>query len=233
MAYKNQPTVGDISLPAGPAFSTPSKVMKAGGASAANIKKVQKQEIGKPLSKAMQQWVQANRSKLKQPTKKQKAIFEKYDQMQKAGMLDTKPAKQNNQTTVKQSRVTKPVTGTTPARNTKAKSEAARIASTMKSEVTKRESQKVTDAIKRDVNKRAESRSGTRGAAPQTESKTEQRRRGSSVKRTGKKVNLGKTLQNLSDKFKLTRKAGEVFTVGNMKYVSDGKGGIRSSQRFR
>ena len=75
-------------------------------------------------------------------------------------------------------------------------------------------------------------KAGTRGAAEQPKPKTKPRR-GSGVKRTGKKVNLGKALQNLSDKFKLTRKAGEVFTVGNMKYVSDGKGGIRSSQRFR
>ena len=122
---------------------------------------------------------------------------------------------------------------TKPKPNAKAKSESAKIASAMKSEVNTRKSQKVTDAMKRDVNKRAESRSGTRKAAQQTESKTEQRRRGSGVKKTGKKVNLGKTLQNLSDKFKLTRKAGEVFTVGNMRYVSDGKGGIRSSQRIR
>ena len=57
--------------------------------------------------------------------------------------------------------------------------------------------------------------------------------RGSGVEKTGKKIDLGKTLKNLSDNFKLTRKAGEVFTVGNMRYVSDGKGGIRSSQRIR
>ena len=57
--------------------------------------------------------------------------------------------------------------------------------------------------------------------------------RGSGVKKTGKKVNVGKALQSLSDKFKLTRKAGEVFTVGNMRYVSNGRGGIRSSQRIR
>lgn len=55
---------------------------------------------------------------------------------------------------------------------------------------------------------------------------------------TAKKVRktigkVGKSLSKLSDAFKLTRKAGEVFTVGNMKYVSDGKGGIRSSQRIR
>ena len=55
---------------------------------------------------------------------------------------------------------------------------------------------------------------------------------------TAKKVRktigkVGKSLGKLSDAFKLTRKAGEVFTVGNMKYVSDGKGGIRSSQRIR
>lgn len=78
---------------------------------------------------------------------------------------------------------------------------------------------------------------GTRGAAvqPKTKTKTKPKKnvRGSGVKKTGKKIDLGKTLKNLSDKFKLTRKAGEVFTVGNMRYVSDGKGGIRSSQRIR
>jgi hypothetical protein len=73
---------------------------------------------------------------------------------------------------------------------------------------------------------------GTRGAAVQPKAKPKLRR-GSGVKKTGKKIDLGKTLKNLSDKFKLTRKAGEVFTVGNMRYVSDGKGGIRSSQRIR
>ena len=82
--------------------------------------------------------------------------------------------------------------------------------------------------------------SGTRGeflpSNPKLKSQpkpTRRTRRGSGVKPTGNKVNLGKALQNLSDKFKLTRKAGEVFTVGNMRYVSDGKGGIRSSQRIR
>ena len=76
---------------------------------------------------------------------------------------------------------------------------------------------------------------GTRGAAVQPKAKAKPKKnvRGSGVKKTGKKGNLGKTLKNLSDKFKLTRKAGEVFTVGNMRYVSDGKGGIRSSQRIR
>ena len=76
---------------------------------------------------------------------------------------------------------------------------------------------------------------GTRGAAVQPKAKTKPKKnvRGSGVKRTGKKIDLGKTLKNLSNKFKLTRKAGEVFTVGNMRYVSDGKGGIRSSQRIR
>jgi hypothetical protein len=46
----------------------------------------------KPLSTAMQQWVEANRSKLKSATAKQKEIFKKYDQMKKAGMLAAKPA---------------------------------------------------------------------------------------------------------------------------------------------
>lgn len=48
----------------------------------------------KNLSEAMQQWVQANRSKLKNPTAKQKAIFKKYDQMKEAGTLSKKPAPQ-------------------------------------------------------------------------------------------------------------------------------------------
>lgn len=199
----------------------PNAQSEAARISTAMLRDVQKREIGKPLSKEMQQWVQANRSKLKHPTKKQDAIFKKYDQMKKAGMLAAKPAKQNNQTTVKQSRVTKPVTGTTPARNPQAKSAAAKTASAMRSEVTTRQSQKVTDAMKRDANK------------PKSKTKPKKNVRGSGVKKTGKKINLGKTLKNLSDKFKLTRKAGEVFTVGNMRYVSDGKGGIRSSQRIR
>ena len=74
---------------------------------------------------------------------------------------------------------------------------------------------------------------GTRGSAVQPKVKPKKNVRGSGVKKTGKKIDLGKTLKNLSDKLKLTRKAGEVFTVGNMRYVSDGKGGIRSSQRIR
>ena len=74
---------------------------------------------------------------------------------------------------------------------------------------------------------------GTRGSAVQPKAKPKKNVRGSGVKKTGKKIDLGKTLKNLSDNFKLTRKAGEVFTVGNMRYVSDGKGGIRSSQRIR
>ena len=63
---------------------------------------VQKRAIGKPLSKGMQQWVEANRSKLKNPTKKQDAIFAKYDKMKAAGMITTKPAKQSKKTTAGQ-----------------------------------------------------------------------------------------------------------------------------------
>ena len=78
---------------------------------------------------------------------------------------------------------------------------------------------------------------GTRGAAQQPKAKTEPETRRSpggraQVKRGGL-AKLRTSLGKLSDAFKLTRKAGEVFTVGNMRYVSDGKGGIRSSQRIR
>ena len=127
------------------------------------------------------------------------------------------------------SKVTKPVTGTTPARNTKAKSATRQIASAMRSEVTKRQSQKVTDAIKRDANK------------PKSKPKTAEKpkynrsggRRASKAVKTNKNTDLRKTLKNLSDKFKGlgTRKYGEKFTVGNVDYISDGKGGILSSQR--
>lgn len=110
-----------------------------------------------------------------------------------------------------------------PSGNSNAKSEAKKIATAMKREVNTRKSQKVTDAMKRDANK---SRSKS------TEKpKTTRRARGSGVKRTNKKIDLGKALQNLSDKFKLTRKDGEKFTVGNIEYISDGKGGIRGSRR--
>ena len=209
MAQSKQTAVPIENISGGRNFGTPSQVLKASGAEASQIKKVKKQEVAKPLSKAMQQWVKANRSKLKDPTDKQKAIFNKYDQMKKAGMLAAKPAAKKASTTTK---VTKKVASTTPA------------------------------APKKDTPTKPQSKTGVHGkplppnpqlkSQPKPETKAK-RRRGSGVKKTGKKVNLGKALQNLSDKFKLTRKAGEVFTVGNMRYVSDGKGGIRSSQRIR
>ena len=75
---------------------------------------VQKRAIGKPLSKGMQQWVEANRSKLKKPTDRQKAIFAKYDKMKEAGMLTAKPAKQSNKTTAGQPSTTTKSTAPAP-----------------------------------------------------------------------------------------------------------------------
>jgi hypothetical protein len=127
------------------------------------------------------------------------------------------------------SKVTKPVTGTTPARNPQAKSAARKTASAMRSEVTKRQSQKVTDAMLRDANK------------PKSKPKTTQKpqssrsggRRASKVVKTNKNTDLRKTLKNLADQFKTfgTYKDGEEFTVGNVDYISDGKGGVRGSRR--
>jgi hypothetical protein len=62
----------------------------------------------KPLSTAMQQWVEANRSKLKSATAKQKEIFKKYDQMKKAGMLAAKPAAAKPKVTKKVASTSKP-----------------------------------------------------------------------------------------------------------------------------
>ena len=45
----------------------------------------------KPLSKAMYNWAKANMSKLKQPTKAQKKIFEKYKAMKAAGDTPANP----------------------------------------------------------------------------------------------------------------------------------------------
>ena len=45
----------------------------------------------KPLSKAMYNWAKANISKLKQPTKAQKKIFEKYKAMKAAGDTPANP----------------------------------------------------------------------------------------------------------------------------------------------
>ena len=75
---------------------------------------VQKRAIGKPLSKGMQQWVEANRSKLKKPTDRQKAIFAKYDKMKAAGMITTKPAKQSNKTSAGQPSATTKSTAPAP-----------------------------------------------------------------------------------------------------------------------
>ena len=61
------------------------QALKATGSSAKAIKKVSKATPS--LSKGMQQWVKANRSKLKDPTDKQKAIFEQYDKLKKEGRL--------------------------------------------------------------------------------------------------------------------------------------------------
>tara|TARA_Y100000015_G_scaffold31201_1_gene30718 strand:+ start:649 stop:1284 length:636 start_codon:yes stop_codon:yes gene_type:complete len=51
----------------------------------------------KKMSAAMATWVQANRGKLKNPTAKQKALFNQYDALKKAGNLpDTSKAKRRS-----------------------------------------------------------------------------------------------------------------------------------------
>lgn len=126
------------------------------------------------------------------------------------------------------SKVTKPVTGTTPTRNPQAQSAARKTASAMRSEVTKRQSQKVTDAMKRDANKPKPKSETTK--KPQS-SRSGGRKASKAVKQKQNPA-VRKFLKNLENQFKTfgTYKAGEKFTVGNMDYISDGKGGIRSSQ---
>jgi hypothetical protein len=61
------------------------QALKAMGKSAKVINKVAKATPS--LSKGLQKWVEANRSKLKNPTDKQKAIFAQYDKLKKEGRL--------------------------------------------------------------------------------------------------------------------------------------------------
>ena len=62
----------------------------------------------KPLSKAMYNWAKANMSKLKQPTKAQKKIFEKYKAMKAAGDTPANPKPRPKTTTPKRSTTTTP-----------------------------------------------------------------------------------------------------------------------------
>ena len=75
------------------------QALRAGGvASPKTIKKAAK--TTPTLSKGMQKWVESNRSKLKNPTEKQDAIFKQYDKLQKEGRLhkDTGMPSNSNKT---------------------------------------------------------------------------------------------------------------------------------------
>ena len=70
----------------------------------------------KPLSKAMYNWAKANMSKLKQPTKAQKKIFEKYKAMKAAGdtPANPKPRPKATQATSSSKPASKPTAKTQP-----------------------------------------------------------------------------------------------------------------------
>jgi len=225
---QSKPTVPIEKISGGRDFGSPSQALKAAGAEASKIKKVQKQEIGKPLSKAMQQWVQANRSKIgKNATAKQEAIFKKYDQMKEAGTLSKKAAPK------KPAVKTKPAPQKPAAKKPKKAPRGYTPGKVYGEDVKPKKAPRgytpgklYGEDVKPSKSKAAQQ---PKAAKPKTRRSPGGR---AQVKRGGM-AKLRKSLGKLSDAFKLTRKAGEVFTVGNMKYVSDGKGGIRSSQRFR
>lgn len=94
------------------------------------------------------------------------------------------------------SKVTKPVTGATPTRNPQAQSAARRTASAMKSEVTKRQSQKVTDAMKRTAKT-------PKPATKKPQSSKSGGRRASKVVKQNQNPAVRKFLKSIADEFKI------------------------------
>lgn len=82
----------------------------------------------KSMSPEMRKWVEANRSKLKDPTDAQKALFKKYDALKKAGNLPSlsgvksKPAEVAKKLT-KKAKTTPPKAKTSPTKPTERKLE--------------------------------------------------------------------------------------------------------------
>jgi len=165
----------------------------------------------KQMSAGMAAWVKANRSKLKNATAKQKAIFQQYDALKKEGRLpDTsstksRPSPQAQPSAKPKAAGTKPVQKTTKvqkavaATKPKASDKAVEGGYTISSK-----NRKPKDKKKSKLN-------------PQ-----QKRKLGITKKRGG--TSPAKLAKSISEKLRLTYKKGELVKRGNKVYRSDGKG---------
>ena len=165
----------------------------------------------KQMSAGMAAWVKANRSKLKNATAKQKAIFKQYDALKKEGRLpDTsstksRPSPQAQPSTSTKSAGTKPVQvkskvqKAVAATKPKASNKAVEGGYTISSKYRKPKEEK-----KSKLNPQQRRKAGKIN-----------RRRGMSPRDVATKI---------SEKLRLTYKKGQLVKRGNKVYRSDGKG---------
>lgn len=169
----------------------------------------------KKMSAAMATWVQANRGKLKNPTAKQKALFNQYDALKKAGNLpDTSKAKRRSSVAGQPSAKVKPA-GVAPVQP------ASRV-------------QQGASAVK--ASKEKSKKTGVHGKSlppnPQLKSQPkksklnpQQRRKAGQIKRR-RGMSPADAAKSISDKLRLTYKKGQIVQRGGKFYKSDGKGGF-------
>ena len=171
----------------------------------------------KQLSAGMAAWVKENRSKLKNPTNKQKEIFKQYDALKKEGRLPStsttksRPSPQAQPSTSTKSAGTKPV------------QKQSRI-------------QEAVKANKPKTGKKESKGTGVRGnplpsnpklktQPPKSKLNRQQRRKkGLLPKRRGRSP--ADIAKSISDRLRLTYKKGELVRRGNKVYRSDGKGNL-------
>ena len=116
-----------------------------------------------------------------------------------------------------------------PTSNSNAQFAARRTASAMRSSVNKRKSQEVTDAMMRDAKKPKSAPKSTK----KSQSSGSGGRKNAKVVKQNQNPAVRKFLKNLADQFKTfgTYKEDQAVNVGNIDFISDGKGGVRGARR--
>ena len=159
----------------------------------------------KKMSAAMATWVQANRGKLKNPTAKQKALFNQYDALKKEGNLpDTSKAKRRSSVAGQPSAKPKP----------------AGVAPVQPASKVKKASDKAVEG-----GYTISSKNRKKSTPDKPKLNPQQRRKAGQIKRR-RGMSPADAAKSISDKLRLTYKKGQIVKRGGKFYKSDGKGGF-------